>query len=79
MAATVQIGGSRATIENGQWRSDDATLLSLLNSVQGLMPKQAGVLNPDARAAQHAVEQLGGEVESTDALAPTGLSHTTIY
>jgi hypothetical protein len=66
MAVTVKIGGFEASIQDGQWSSDN----KLLNDIVILTVPFEGVPtsepDPDKHLADIAIEKLGGEIVSHD-------------
>lgn len=66
MAATIEINGIEAMIEEYHWTSKDATLAGILNTLLDPLGPSGADPNPDLHAAQAAVAELGGEVVSYD-------------
>lgn len=69
MAATVEIGGSRAAIMDGVWSSDNKVLLDTLNLLLDPLGPSGADPNPDLHTAQAAVARLGGELIDYDKTA----------
>lgn len=66
MSATVEIGGFKATITDGQWTSDNPALAQILTALLPTWGPSGADPNPDLHIAQNAVKQLGGTVLEYD-------------
>ena len=77
----IKIFDTEATISNREWSCNDPGLLELLNAVRPLFGPSGADPDPDYALAQHAIEQLGGEIVESDDLEEDELEdgQQTIY
>jgi hypothetical protein len=67
MAATVEIDGQTATIEENKWTGDEM-LVSLLNAFLDPAGPSGSDPNPDWTSANEAIKRFGGKILKYDRL-----------